>query len=188
MMEHFYTDIPGYATDTLRYIYRRMVELANHSSRFVELGAFYGNSAAFMAVEIINSGKNIKFDVVDTFRGSQEHQQGKGAEDPIIAEYGNLAGEYVKYMTPVQHIVRTLVMTTVQAVDFYQDESIDFLFHDASHQYDDVIKDFEIWYPKIKHGGVIGGHDAQLPGVKKAAREFFGDYQEIGDSWLRSKE
>ena len=35
------------------------------NAHFVEVGTWQGNSAAYMAVEILNSGKNIQFDVYD---------------------------------------------------------------------------------------------------------------------------
>lgn len=183
-MKHFYKNVPGYATDTLRRIYQHMVEIHQDGARFVELGTFYGNSTVFMAVEIINSGKDIKFDAIDTLRGSLEHQEGKGAADKTIVAYGNMAREYNNNIAPVNHIVRTLMMTTNQALDFYNDESIDFLFHDASHEYEDVVKDLRAWMPKIKIGGLFGGHDAEFPGVKQALIETFDSYQLIGDSWM----
>ena len=186
-MDHFYKNVRGYATDPLRMIYKQMVKAHDSGAHFVELGAFYGNSTVFMAVEIINSKKDIKFDTVDTFRGSIEHQKDGKAEDSTIVTYNNMAREYVENITPVQHIIRTLMMTTQQAVDFYQDESIDFCFHDASHEYKDVIKDLEMWYPKIKPGGYFGGHDAEFPEVKKALREFFNNYQLYYDSWIIRK-
>ena len=39
----------------------------------MEVGSFLGKSAVFMAVEIINSGKRIKFDCIDHWKGSEEH-------------------------------------------------------------------------------------------------------------------
>lgn len=39
------------------------------------------------------------------------------------------------------------------------DGTLDFCYIDASHVYQDVYDDIEAWYPKVKTGGVIGGHD-----------------------------
>jgi len=77
-MEHFYKDIYGFA-DYLG-IYRKAVKMFPSGSHFVEVGSFLGKSAVFMAVEIINSGKNIKFDCVDHWLGSDEHRSSPSNE------------------------------------------------------------------------------------------------------------
>jgi len=37
--------------------------------------------------------------------------------------------------------------------------NLDFVYIDGNHKFDYVLKDIEIYYPKLKKGGVIGGHD-----------------------------
>ena len=46
-------------------LYALMVRNAPMQARFVEVGSWAGRSAAFMGVEILNSGKQIKFDCID---------------------------------------------------------------------------------------------------------------------------
>jgi len=64
MMEHFYKDL-GENWFTYPGLYSMIVEKYPTNSHFVEVGVWKGMSAAYMAVEIINSGKNIKFDCID---------------------------------------------------------------------------------------------------------------------------
>jgi hypothetical protein len=54
------------------------------------------------------------------------------------------------------------------------DESLGFLYLDAAHDYDNVLKDLQHWVPKVVRGGVIAGHDYLNPayGVKEAVMEF----------------
>jgi predicted O-methyltransferase YrrM len=59
--------------------------------------------------------------------------------------------------------------------EFVNNQSLDFAFIDASHDYESVTKDIEAWWPKVKHGGMLCGHDLHFPGVKKALEEQFGD-------------
>lgn len=61
---------------------------------------------------------------------------------------------------------------SVNAVKQFQNESIDLVYIDGNHTYDFVTKDLEIWWPKIKKGGFISGHDYQLKGVTQAVTEF----------------
>jgi len=53
-------------------------------------------------------------------------------------------------------------------------DNVDFVYIDANHDYSYVKKDIELYYKKIKKGGVIGGHDfsTDTPGVCKAILEF----------------
>lgn len=64
-MEHFYQNI-GEDWFTYPNLYKEMVEKSSNGSLFVEVGSWKGRSASFMAVEILNSKKDIKFDCVDT--------------------------------------------------------------------------------------------------------------------------
>lgn len=51
-------------------------------------------------------------------------------------------------------------------------EKLDFIYIDGNHAYKYVKKDIELYYPKIKKGGVIGGHDIWNKEVCKAFMEF----------------
>lgn len=44
-------------------------------------------------------------------------------------------------------------------VDFVGDESLDFVYIDANHHYAEVVADIMAWYPKVRSGGIIAGHD-----------------------------
>jgi hypothetical protein len=44
-------------------------------------------------------------------------------------------------------------------------KEIDFVYIDGRHTYEAVKKDIELYYPKIKNGGFIGGHDYDSPYV-----------------------
>jgi len=67
-------------------------------------------------------------------------------------------------------------MKSETAAAKFEDKSLDFVFIDGDHSYNGVKKDIELWLPKIKSTGWIGGHDydhPRLPGVKKAVDEMF---------------
>lgn len=51
----------------------------------------------------------------------------------------------------------------------------DFIFVDANHEYAYVKQDLELYWPKVKAGGIFCGHDytGGHPGVTKAVDEFF---------------
>jgi hypothetical protein len=74
-----------------------------------------------------------------------------------------------KYRDKIQFIIKT----SSSAKEDIPDE-LDFVYVDGNHTYEFVKQDIEDYYPKVKHGGVIGGHDfsTQFFGVIKAVTEF----------------
>ena len=59
-----------------------------------------------------------------------------------------------------------------KAVNNIGDNSLDFIYIDANHNYKYVYQDITLWYPKIKDGGIIGGHDVCIPDTLKAVKDF----------------
>jgi len=166
-MEHYYQNI-GENWFTYPTLYSNMVRRFESGSRFVEVGSWKGRSACFMGVEIHNSGKSIKLDTVDTWLGSEEHI---GYE---ILNEDALYREFISNIQPIKHIINPIRMTSIEASKLYEDESLEFVFIDASHKYEDVMDDLKAWYPKVKKGGIFAGHDYPTwEGVTRAVNEFF---------------
>jgi predicted O-methyltransferase YrrM len=163
-------------------LYGNIVYHACDNSHFVEVGAWKGKSTSFLAVEIINSGKKIKLDVVDTWEGSSEHR---------LENNDELYLEFLKNIEPVRHVVNPIRKKSTEAAKLYEDNSLDFVFIDAAHDYENVKADITSWYPKIKIGGVIAGHDyyESWPEVKMAVNEFFKDsiFYPFSKSWVHRK-
>jgi predicted O-methyltransferase YrrM len=67
---------------------------------------------------------------------------------------------------------RILVMTSEAAAAQVPDASLDFAYVDARHDYASVKADLAAWYPKIRPGGILAGHDYPEPGVRAAVDEF----------------
>ena len=57
----------------------------------------------------------------------------------------------------------------------YQDGFFDYIYIDADHDYGSVKNDMNVWWPKVKKGGILAGHDISMTGVKKALFEFMDD-------------
>ena len=66
------------------------------------------------------------------------------------------------------------------AAFFFPYNSVDFLFLDGNHLGTKPFEDIKAWWPRIKDGGIISGHDSHFPGVHTAIKEFFG--YEVGES------
>lgn len=61
------------------------------------------------------------------------------------------------------------------------DDEFDLVFIDALHDYPSVRADIEAWWPLVRSGGVLAGHDYnhQWPGVERAVAESF-DLMDVG--------
>lgn len=155
-MNHFYDTIEGWS-DGILPIYADAVQRFPSGATFVEVGSWAGRSAAIMAVEIINSGKQIAFDVVDHWRGGH-HDEGmkqEAGKRDVQAEFNaNLTRGEVRHVIRQQH-----KMASGWAARQYADASLDFVFIDASHDTDSVAHDLLAWWPKLKPTGVLAGHD-----------------------------
>lgn len=63
--------------------------------------------------------------------------------------------------------------TSDDAFSGFDDESLDFIFIDGLHTYEQLTKDCKNYYSKVKTGGIFSGHDYNvIPGVNKAVNEF----------------
>lgn len=94
-------------------------------------------------------------------------------------------------------ILRT---TSLEAAGRFPDRYFDFVYLDANHSRQAVTEDLNLWYPKVKPGGILAGHD-YVPdgvhnnsefGVQSAVNEFQAEYNlgrcyltdEFYSSWL----
>lgn len=104
-------------------------------------------------------------------------------------ERAEIAGNVVKHK-----------MGSEEAANLVADDSLDFVYIDAGdHSRDVTSRDIKAWYPKVKAGGYIGGHDfeipelnadAKFPGVAEAIHDFFGrgpDRVFLDTSWIIRK-
>lgn len=69
------------------------------------------------------------------------------------------------------------------------DGSLDWAYIDGNHTEEYVYNDCVSWWPKIKSGGVMCGHDFTFPGVPKALERFSGEMNLVvwpygGDWWI----
>lgn len=181
-MKHFFETIDGWFN--FISIYNYVIDQAEDGDHFVEVGAWKGKSTSYMAVNIINSGKKITFDVVDTWEGSLEHQQDSFVKENILYDH------FLENMKPVNGYFNPKRMTSLDASKTYLNDSLSFVMLDASHEYEDVKADILAWIPKIHSGGILAGDDYHhtWPGVVKAVQELLPDARIIDNvTWAWQK-
>ena len=152
-------------------LYTQFVNETPSGGAIVEVGSWKGKSTAYLGVEVINSGKDIKVVAVDTWLGSPNEDVHQN--DPAVKQ-GQLYDLFVDNMAPInksKQVVMWLRADSVEASKDFGNGSIDCIFIDASHDYESVKKDITAYLPKVKSGGVLAGHDWSWHGVRKAVQE-----------------
>lgn len=176
-MEHFYNaSHMGEDWFTFGSLYKAMVDKFPSGSRFVEVGSWKGKSAAFMGVEIINSGKDIKLDCVDIWIDVNEpHVQITGDD---------LYAAFLKNTEPVKSVVNSIRSDSREAAKLFEDGSLDFVFLDGDHSYDGLKADIEAWFPKMKpNDSIFAGHDySWTPHIQQLLNDMFGK-DNYSDPW-----
>lgn len=78
---------------------------------------------------------------------------------------------------------RCLRATSREAASQFADGSLDFVYIDGDHRYEATLEDLQLWWPRVRAGGVVAGHDILCPpdykthedwglGVRTAVEEF----------------
>lgn len=175
--DHIY-DQPQFGEEwfTFPQLYSSMIDKFDDGSKFVEVGSWKGKSSAYMAVEIANSGKKIDFYCVDTWMGSAEHQEN------FKKDLETLYDTFLSNMKDLSEYFIPLKLDSLSAAKKFKDQSLDFVFIDADHSYESAKQDILAWWPKIKEGGILAGHDCypdqpEWGGVYRAVKEIFEDFE-----------
>ena len=127
----------------------------------VEVGSFKGRSTCCLALGCRGTQKHVF--AIDTFKGNE----GDFKYRPFLQDFlDNLQRcGLSKYVTPVDGRSSEIAKTWRKPIDL--------LFIDGSHDYEDVLADFQNFLPYVQPGGVIAFHDVidTWPGVVRVWRE-----------------
>lgn len=171
-MEHFCQNIHGWCN--FYDLYSKMLDKLPNNFSFAEIGVWKGRSLAYFVVESIKRNKQGHIYAIDHWLGSKEHlnQQDPSFEPSLVGNPDGLYELFLNNVSPIRDKINIIREQSVEASKQFDDLSLDAIFIDASHEYEDVLKDLEAWYPKKKEQGFFCGHDYDWPGVKKAVDEF----------------
>ena len=160
-MEHFFQNTIGEDWFTYPNLYSFVPQYFGEEAKFVEVGVWKGRSVSYLAVEDINANKNQKIYAVDTWAGSEEHTDPNNPNyNPELTQDPDwLYNLYLQNIEPVKDIITSIKKSSLEAVNDFEDESLDFVFIDAAHDYENVKADILAWLPKIKRTGILAGHD-----------------------------
>lgn len=79
-----------------------------------------------------------------------------------LNERENVYHQFLDNTKQFENRIKLLKKFSDDAVSDIEDDSLDFIFIDGLHTYDQVTKDMNNYYPKLKNGGIFSGHDYRV--------------------------
>jgi hypothetical protein len=171
-MDHICKNIQGWCN--FYDLYNSIIDRIPQNFFFAEVGVWKGHSLAYFTVECINKNKKGTIYAIDHWQGSAEHHNPSDPSyEPMLKDNPDGLFEHFKNnIKPIEKYVTVLRNTSEEASNIIVDQSLDAIFVDASHEYQDVLKDLSLWRPKVKSGGIFAGHDYDWSSVRQAVHDF----------------
>lgn len=138
----------------------------------VEVGVWRGD----FALELMTAFSKCKYIGVDPYALYEGYTDKPGHEFNSQAQLDNL---YSRTSNLIQSRGGTLMREfSSTAANTFKDNSIDVVYLDGDHKYEAVAADIQAWWPKVRAGGILAGHDyiershVEEFGVIPAVQEF----------------
>lgn len=135
-------------------------------------GAEIGTLRAKTACILLHRRPGLKMVLVDSWDDDNETMQ-------VVGQTGDEThAEAMANIYPFRDRVTVIRNTSVKAAaELPAAWKFDFIHLDADHYYDSVLADCRAWWPKVRRGGWLCGHDIDHPlwpdwGVRQAVEEF----------------
>lgn len=179
------TDVHGWCD--YRSLYSSIAKALPDGAKVVEIGSWMGQSIIHLCQRLQDLGKTAKVNCVDTWRG----EENQPAHTDIVAAHGgsifSVFNDNIE-AAKVSEMIRVVIGDSAESAAHFEDASLDFIFIDAAHDYDSVVKDLAAWYPKLKPNGIFAGHDYPWHEVEKAVNEHAAangyEVKSIGRCWV----
>lgn len=172
-----YQDIPGWFSS--EPVYDFLLKSIPRGGVFVECGAWLGKSSNYLC----NQRSDIRVVIVDHWLGSQ----GEITTNHKLAQETDIFQMFKQNMEGLRY--EAIRKSSREASLDFEDGSLDVVFIDMGHTYEDVKEDIGLWLPKVKSGGILAGDDYTLdwPSVIQAVQEYIQPLTVMGRCWLRNK-
>lgn len=156
----------------------------------VEVGVERGETSRLL----LEAFPDAKLYMVDSWREAPEDSAYRQSGDRCGRttqgqHYDNLQIVRVMRLAAGWRRCEIVAFPSVEAARLLRPNRFDAVFLDADHTYESVKADLEAWWPRVRDGGILCGHDyctgrRALAGVKKAVDELFDDRVQVGSGWV----
>ena len=141
-----------------------------------EIGCYKGQTTS----HLLRNCFNLELIAVDLWKFKPEVYCEMELEIRSKEDQKTVFNIFKKAVNPYRMNLKILRGVSWEMAEQVDDGSLDFIFIDADHGYKSVKKDILAWAPKVKKGGLISGHDINLPGVYQAVQELIQDSKAAG--------
>ena len=165
-MPSYFQNIPGWFD--FEDVYRAAADFLPQGGTVVEVGSWCGKSTCFLGELLRESGKDVRFYAVDSWVNWEfmDHVNPNHESVRPVFDYHMAQAGLSESILPIQ-------AASVHAAQDFADGSCDFIFIDANHSYESLLQDLFSWFPKLRRGGIIAGHDHDRQPVEWAVNDFF---------------
>jgi predicted O-methyltransferase YrrM len=141
---------------------------------FVEVGCKEGRTTG----HILNAIPDARVIAIDPWCAMPAQKDVKGGETYQDWDFAKIEAEFwanVGEHRPRVSMWRFTSAETVTRLEDRADKHFDIVFIDAAHDYESVKADIRLWWPLIRDGGMLVGHDwnHKWPGVERAVADSF---------------
>jgi hypothetical protein len=168
-------------TPMMKFVNSQQKQMGNIG---VEIGTHFGNNAK----QILNRMDIKMLYLIDPYISYKEYPEGKRWEN-LFGSFENAEEVMNKKLRKYWRYYTHIKKMSADAVDDIPD-NLDFVYVDGNHSYKYVLEDIELYYPKLKDGGVIGGDDFNnwdMSEVTNAVLDFVNKYNlqlySFGSDW-----
>ncbi|MES2308286.1 MAG: class I SAM-dependent methyltransferase [Verrucomicrobiota bacterium] len=158
---------------------RKEIPYFLNSKKLLGLGVEIGVKEGKFSEYLLSTWKGRKLISIDPWMTADSNEYVDKANVSQV-KHNDFYEEAQLRLKKFQERSQTLRKKSLEGVLEIEDGSLDFCYIDARHDYKSVLEDLDAWYPKVKEGGILAGHDyldgmieGTDFGVKKAVDEFF---------------
>ncbi len=155
--KQYIIDIPNMGRDNMASLFG---ELGLHE------GAEIGVERGLYSEVLLKANPQLHLNCVDPWSaGAYEAKAAIHAVDTEQSKYDERYQECVNRL--VSYNATIIRKPSLDALDQFPDESLDFVYIDANHDFPNFINDLHQWKKKVKIGGIVAGHDYAIYSYKK---------------------
>lgn len=155
--------------DVIDYLIKK-----NNLNSGIEIGTWKGETYKFL----LKNNKNLKLVGIDSYctqpenKGPEKWTAGENGHSWDHETYYNDLTKFCEKLNNGSYIIKGYSNNVYKSL---KKEKFDFIFIDGDHSKRGVFEDIKNYYPLIKDGGFILGHDINWKEVKYVVSKFFGN-------------
>lgn len=151
-------DIPNMGRDDMAKLFKEL--------NFNE-GAEIGVERGYYSKVLCEANPELHLSCIDPWLASAyDPAFGTHAVDTEQEKYDERYEECVELLRPYKTTI--IRQPSLGALHMFPDNSLDFVYIDANHDFPNFINDLHQWKKKVRVGGIVSGHDYAIYSYKKA--------------------